>query len=102
MLSTDNKYMIDAVGENGKVITYEKKKSKEQKLNMNAFASMDVKSFNSKIGVITNIASNMISLKSIYNPDSEEYKELDKRIKLLRYYQGTAIKYQSHYTVMYN
>ena len=50
------------------------------------------KSFNSKIGVITNIASNMISLKSIYKSESDEYKELDRRIKLLRYYQGTAIK----------
>ena len=60
------------------------------------------KSFNSKIGVITNIASNMISLKSIYKLESDEYKELDRRIKLLRYYQGTAIKCQSHYTVMYN
>lgn len=49
------------------------------------------KSFNTKIGVITNIASNMISLKSTYNENTPEYKELDKRIRLLRYYQGTCI-----------
>ena len=102
ILTTDNEYMIGAVKDNKKVITYEKKKAKEQPLNMNSFATMDTKSFNSKIGVITNIASNMISLKSIYKSESEEHKELDRRIKLLRYYQGTAIKCQSHYTVMYN
>ena len=53
---------------------------------------MDVKSFNTKIGVITNIVSNMISMQSIYSPDTDEYKELDKRIKQMRYHQGTAIK----------
>ena len=102
ILTTDNPYMVDAVKDNKKIITYEKKKTKEQLLNANSFATMDTKSFNSKIGVITNIASNMISLKSIYKPDSDEYKELDRRIRLLRFYQGTAIKCQSHYTVMYN
>ena len=51
-----------------------------------------VKSFNSKIGVITNIVSNMISMQSIYSPETYEYKELDKRIKQMRYHQGTAIK----------
>ncbi len=91
IVTTDNPYMIEAVGENGKVITYDKVKAKEHTLNMNAFATMDTKSFNSKIGVITNIASNMISLKSVYSPDSDEYKELDRRIKLLRYFQGSAI-----------
>ena len=74
--------MIDAVGCNKKVITYQKKKAKEQILNMNAFASMDVKSFNQKIGVITNIASNMISMKSVYKSDEPEYIELDKRIRM--------------------
>lgn len=90
-ITTDNRYMVEAVGHNKKVITYEKTKAKSQVLNMNAFASMDVKSFNTKIGVITNIVSNMISMQSIYSPDTDEYKELDKRIKQMRYHQGTAI-----------
>ena len=50
-----------------------------------------VKSFNTKIGVITNIVSNMISMQSIYSPDTDEYQELNKRIKQMRYHQGTAI-----------
>ena len=91
-LTTDNEYMIKAVGSNKKVITYEKTKAKSQVLNMNAFASMDVRSFNSQIGIITNIVSNMISMQSVFNTGTGEYKELDKRIKQMRYHQGTAIK----------
>lgn len=90
-LVSGNKYLVEAVKENRKVITYEKKKSKEQFLNMNNFASMDTKSFNPKIGSITNLASNMISLLSTYKKDSPEYIELDKRIRLLRLFQGSAI-----------
>lgn len=90
-LTTDNRYMVEAVGCNKKVITYEKTKAKSQVLNMNSFAKMDCLSFNTKIGVITNIVSNMISMQSIYSPETDEYKELDKRIKQMRYHQGTAI-----------
>lgn len=90
-MSTDNKYLIDAVGSNKKVITYKKSKAKEQKLNTNSFAAMDTKSFNSKIGVITNIASNMIAMLSHYKENTREHKELKKRIKLLRFHQGSAI-----------
>ena len=50
-----------------------------------------VKSFNQKIGVITNIASNMISMKSVYKSDEPEYTELDKRIRMLRQFQGECI-----------
>lgn len=89
--TTDNPVMVKAVGSNKKVITYKKTKAKEQPLNMNAFAQMDTLSFNTKIGVITNIVSNMISMKSIYKPEDPEYQELDKRIRLMRYFQGSAI-----------
>lgn len=41
VLTSDNPYLIKAVGNNRKVITYEKSKAKEQKLNINTFASMD-------------------------------------------------------------
>lgn len=47
------------------------------------------KSFNSKIGFITNLASSFIAMLSDYDKDSDEYKEIRKRIDLLRYYQGS-------------
>lgn len=90
VLSTDNKDVVDSIY-HGYPITYEKRKTKEQSLNFNNFANMDVKSFNTKIGFITNIASSLIAMLSNYNEDTKEYKEIRKRIDLLRYYQGSAI-----------
>lgn len=91
VLTTDNVYMINSVRDYLYPITYEKKKSKEQRMNYNNFATMDTKSFNSKIGFITNLASNFIAMLSNFDKDSEEYKELEKRINLLRFFQGSAI-----------
>lgn len=54
---------------------------------------MDTKSFDSKIGQITNLASTLISMLSDFSKNSEEYKEIRKRIDLLRRFQGDAIKY---------
>lgn len=88
---SDNKYLVEAVDGNLPTITYEKQKAKEQSLNFENFANMDVKSFNSKIGGITNLASNMFAMLSNFKEDSDEYKELKRRIALLRYYQGSAI-----------
>lgn len=90
VLSTDNKYVVDSIY-HGYPITYEKKKAKEQNLNFNNFANMDTKSFNSKIGFITNLASNFIAMMANYPKESAEYKELKKRVDLLRFYQGSAI-----------
>ena len=50
---------------------------------------MDTKSFNTKIGFITNIASSLIAMLANYSEDSNEYKEIKKRISLLRFYQGS-------------
>lgn len=70
------------------IITYEKQKAKDQRLNMESLANMDVKSFDSPIGGITNLASNLFALKENFEKDSKEYKEIDKRIRLLRRFQG--------------
>ena len=91
LLVSDNKYLVEAVNDNLSPITYQKKKAKEQRLNFNNFATMDTKSFNSKIGQITNLASTLISMLSDFPKDSPEYKEIRKRIDLLRFYQGSAI-----------
>ena len=90
-LVSDNKYLLDAVDGNLPIVTYEKKKAKEQRINLTNFASMDTKSFDSKIGQITNLASTLISMLSDFSKNSEEYKEIRKRIDLLRRFQGDAI-----------
>lgn len=90
-LVTDNQYVVNAVDRTLLTITYAKNKTKEQYLNENSCANLDVRSFNSKIGFITNLASNFIAMLPDFSEDSDEYKELKRRIDLLRFYQGSAI-----------
>ena len=52
-------------------------------------AAMDVRSFNSVIGGITNMASNFIAMQKNFPVSSKEYQELERRINLLRFYQGS-------------
>lgn len=92
ILTSDNKYLLDAINPDLPIITYEKQKAKDQRLNMESLANMDVKSFDSPIGGITNLASNLFALKENFEKDSKEYKEIDKRIRLLRRFQGDAMK----------
>lgn len=82
---------MNAVDDEQYPIMYEKSIIKEQMINPSSFANMDVKSFDTKIGFITNLASAFIAMLSDYKEDSKEYKELKKRIDLLRYHQGVAI-----------
>lgn len=41
LLTTDNQYVVDSVREDGRPITYEKKKAKEQRVRSDSFAKMD-------------------------------------------------------------
>ena len=90
VLSTDNKYVVEAV-HHGAPITYDKKKTKEQYITDVNIASMDTRSFNQVIGQITNMASNFIAMQSNFPKDSDEYKELERRINLSRRFQGDCI-----------
>ena len=83
--------MIEAVNGNLPIVTYEKQKAKEQRINSINLASMDVRSFNSPIGGITNLASTLISMLSEFPKDSKEYQEIRKRIDIMRRKQGDAI-----------
>jgi hypothetical protein len=88
ILVSDNKYLLEAVDGDLPIVTYEKKKAGEQRLSPTNFATMDTKSFDSKIGQITNLASTLIAMLSDFPKDSAEYKEIRKRIDLLRRFQG--------------
>ena len=48
-------------------------------------------SFGDSIGSITNVATSMICLQSLFDEDSEEYKELDYRIITMQAFQQDAI-----------
>lgn len=83
--------MVNAINPDLPIITYEKQKVKAQKINFDNLGSFDVKSFDSPIGGITNLASNLYAMKDLFPKDSKEYVEIEKRIRLLRRCQGDAI-----------
>lgn len=57
----------------------------------NDYIKSDLNGFGDSIGSVTNKATNMISLREKFDPDSEEYKELTDRISTMMNYQQNAI-----------
>lgn len=55
------------------------------------YIKSDINGFGDTIGSVTNKATNMISLREQFAPDSEEYKELTYRISTMMNYQQNAI-----------
>lgn len=90
-LTSDNEYLVNAINPELPIITYEKQKIKSQKINFDNLGNFDVKSFDSPIGGITNLASNLYAMLGLFEKGSREYNEIEKRIRMLRYYQGQAI-----------
>lgn len=55
------------------------------------YIKSDINGFGDSIGSVTNKATNMISLREQFTPDSEEYKRLTYRISTMMNYQQNAI-----------
>lgn len=91
VFTTNNSTMINSVYPNKNVITYEKSSAPAQRLNKNTLLTTDLRSFDSKIGQITNYSTAFISMLSNFKQGSDEHNELINRIKLLRRYIGDAI-----------
>lgn len=90
-LTSDNEYLVNAINPDLPIITYEKQKIKSQKINFDNLGAFDVKSFDSPIGGITNLASNLYAMKGLFPEGSKERVEIEKRIRLLRRAQGDSI-----------
>jgi len=75
----------------GLPITYDKGVAPKSVIKEEELYLADIKSFDSPIGIITNISTTMDAMLKSYSPDNVEYQELIKRLKLCRFYQGQAI-----------
>ena len=91
VFTTNNEEMIGGAIENGKPVTYSKVNAPKSILSYDNFFSTDVASFNSKIGLITNYGTSYYSMQSMFEKDSEEYKEIEKRLIICRRGQGAEI-----------
>ncbi|MGK4040928.1 hypothetical protein AB0Y20_01405 [Heyndrickxia oleronia] len=91
VFTTDNEIMLNNIFPNQNVITYDKVSAPSQSLSNTNVLKTDLRSFDSKVGSITNYSTTFISMLANFKKDSDEYKILLDRIKLLRRYIGDSI-----------
>lgn len=90
VFTTDN----DVIVENsfgGNPITYSKKPTEKKYIDTKDLYKADLLSFDSKIGYITNGATELFAMLSLYDKDSKEYKAIMHRMKECRVLQGNEI-----------
>lgn len=90
VFTTDNQVMIDNVI-CGNPITYQKKPTEKKHINKKDLYKADIKSFDSKIGYITNCSTTLYSMLPMYDKNSKEYSEIINRLKICRKEQGNQI-----------
>ena len=90
LFTTNNQQIIDgAFG--GLPITYDKHPIKKVKINKKELYKFDKRAFDTRIGFITNISTSLYTILNNFDKDSEEYKKIIERLKILRKCQGNEI-----------
>lgn len=72
-------------------VTYNKKPTPKTKFDIATLPEFEIKSFGTKIGLITNYSTTLMTMLSVYGENSEEGKEIIKRLKLCRKFQSEQI-----------
>ncbi len=70
---------------------YETKKAAECKIDESELYKSDMNGFNTKVGFLTNLSTTMYSMLPMFDPNSDEYKEIIRRLKQCRREQGAII-----------
>lgn len=89
MTTSEPELIEGAMG--GLPITYSRNRVAKSKVIENSLWKSDAKSFDSKIGFITNCSTTMYAMLPKFSEDSPEYKELIRRLKICRKEQGNQI-----------
>lgn len=72
-------------------VTYKNGKSEKELVDYNKLWQVAFWGFDTRIGSITNDSTTIYEIQSQFEKNTPEYKELDKRLKLFRYFQGNEI-----------
>ena len=88
--TTDNKVLLDTFEYKTTLMCLQDSVAKKVPTEEDYIKS-DINGFGDSIGSVTNKATNMISLREQFAPDSEEYKRLTYRISTMMNYQQNAI-----------
>jgi len=89
MLTNQKEFIDGAYG--GLPITYEKKKAVKTDVVESELYKVDLLSFDSRIGYITNCSTTMYAMEKLYDDNSSEKKEIINRLKICRRLQGDQI-----------
>ena len=88
--TTNNEVLLDSFEYKTTLMCLQDSVSKKKPTEEDYIMS-DINGFGDSIGSVTNKATNMISLREQFDPDSEEYKRLTYRISTMMNYQQNAI-----------
>jgi virulence-associated protein VagC len=75
----------------GLPIMYETKNATKSKIIESELYKSDMKGFNTKVGFLTNLSTTMYSMLPLFEENSDEYKEIIRRLKQCRKEQGVII-----------
>lgn len=89
-MTTDNEIVINGIEELPAIVCVQKKANKKI-VTEEDFIISNKASFGNEIGSITNKITEMYELLSLFDEDSEQYKELSYRIKCGQNYQQNSI-----------
>ena len=90
--TTNNKVLLDSFVYKTTLMCVQEKTAKKVPTEEDYIKS-DINGFGDSIGSVTNKATNMISLREQFEPNSEEYKRLTYRISTMMNYQQNAMKF---------
>lgn len=90
IFTTSCKEIIDGA-QGGLPISYAKKIASKEVIDEQNMIKSDINGMHSKIGFITNCSSTTYTMIDDLDKNSLEYKELFRRLKLYRYFQGENI-----------
>lgn len=89
--TTSNTVILNGIYTDSLPVAYEKGNTGKSMNTFEDLCNADMLAFGSKIGQITNKGSSIFAMLPLYDKDSEEYKELEKRLILIRVAQGNEI-----------
>lgn len=90
LFTTDNEVFLRNVPDSKSIVCVQSS-GKKKLVEQWDFHESNKKGFSNKIGSITNKGATMSDLKSLFDKDSKEYKELDARIRYIQLYQQMEI-----------
>lgn len=89
--TTDNAIILKGVDKNSLPVTYQKKLSKKIEFTEEDLYKADLLAFGSEIGSITNKSTSMYAMLPLYDENSAERNEIERRLIMTRVAQGNAI-----------